>query len=117
MLDKMTEENKIDALPSPAMSGANASVTKQANGAPPGNNQEQFWPAQHKAYDQPAIERGFKDRDFDQKERTDMEALSMALKFVKRQVSEKRRKLEELERQVNQERFNVHAKKNTVLTQ
>jgi len=70
----------------------------------------------HKAYDQAAIERGFKDRDFEQKERTDVDALSMALKFVKRQVSEKRQKLEELERQVSMERFNVHAKKNNVLS-
>ena len=79
-------------------------------------NSDPFNPATHKAYDQAAIERGFKDRDFDQKERTDVEALSMALKFVKRQVTEKRRKLEDLERQVAQERFNVNARRNAVLS-
>ena len=44
-----------------------------------------------------------------------MAALTMALKFVKRQVADKRARLEELEKQVSQERFNVHAKKNSVL--
>lgn len=49
--------------------------------APP---QATHWPSIHKAYDHAAIVKGFKDRDFDQKERVDMEALKMALAFVQK---------------------------------
>ena len=44
-----------------------------------------------------------------------MAALKMALRFVKDQVEKKRSMVRELEKQVSQERFNVHAKKNSVL--
>ena len=80
--------------------------------APP---QATHWPSIHKAYDHAAIAKGFKDREFDQKERVDMEALKMALAFVQKQVQEKRSKLELLERQSNHSRFSVRHSKNSVI--
>ena len=56
--------------------------------------------------------KGFK--DFSQKERQDMDSLNMALKFVQKQVEEKRARLEQLEKQVSRDRFNVRATKNQV---
>ena len=52
-----------------------------------------------------AIERGFKDMEFMQKERTDLDTLKMALAFVKEQVNEKRAQLEELEQLTKTERI------------
>ena len=55
------------------------------------------WPSVHKAYDQAAIEKGYKDADFENKERQDLETLNTALNFIKDQVKKKRQKLKELE--------------------
>ena len=49
-----------------------------------GNDQKTNWPEIHKAYDPSQIMKGFKDRDFDKKEEADIEALRMALLFVKK---------------------------------
>ena len=43
-----------------------------------------------------------------------MDSLNMALKFVQKQVEEKRARLEQLEKQVSRDTFNVRATKNQV---
>lgn len=83
-------------------------------GEVPATSHTKHWPSTHKAYDHAAIEKCFKDRDFEQKERTDIESLKMALNFVTRQVDEKRRKLQQLEADASRERFETRAKKNQI---
>ena len=104
--DQDGEENKAVA-DEVAVAVANASSA-------PATTQKKYWPAVHKAYDHAAIMKGYKDREFDTKERQDLDNLRMALSFVQKQVAEKRRKISELEYQVNHERFKVRAKRNQV---
>ena len=58
----------------------------------------------HKAYDRSAMEKGYKDKDFEAKERADIDNLELAIKFVRQQVEQKRRTLIEIEKQTKQAR-------------
>lgn len=74
--DQDGEENKAVA-DEVAVAVANASSA-------PATTQKKYWPAVHKAYDHAAIMKGYKDREFDTKERQDLDNLRMALSFVQK---------------------------------
>ena len=62
------------------------------------------WMNQHKIYDRAELEQRYKDKDFQLKERSDVNNLQMAIKFVREQIEIKRKKIKDLERETKQAR-------------
>ena len=57
-----------------------------------------------KAYDRSALERGFKDKEFETNEKRDLDALQIAIAFIQAQVATKKKKIEDIERQTKEDR-------------
>lgn len=57
-----------------------------------------------KAYDRSLLERGFKDKEFEVKQKQDLESLQLAMAFIKSQVETKKQKIADIERQTKEDR-------------
>jgi uncharacterized protein YPO0396 len=64
-----------------------------------------------KPIDLQSLEKGFRERDFEAKERQDIENLKLAVEFIRHQIDAKREQLKELEMQVKDERFQAEVLK------
>ena len=56
------------------------------------------WMEKTKAYDRAALERGYKDKEFESKQKQDLDALNLAIAFIKSQVKTKKQKINDIER-------------------
>ena len=62
------------------------------------------WMEKTKAYDRAALERGYKDKEFESKQKQDLDALNLAVAFIKSQVETKKQKIDDIERQTKEDR-------------
>ena len=69
-----------------------------------------------KPIDRESLRKGYQDKEFEQKEKQSLELLKTAVEFVKQQVREKQEKLQDLERQIKEERINTKQLKEKMYT-
>ena len=73
------------------------------------------WMEKTKAYDRAALERCYKDKEFATREKQDLDALQIAIAFIKAEVDTKKQKIADIERQTKEDRAKVKNLKGLML--